>query len=159
MLSATTASQLEHGTFTIERLLEAPPTQVFACWSTSQAKLRWFHCEDWGQPDHQLDFRIGGRETNRTGPAGGPIHLYDALYHDIVTDERFVLSYTMWVGDVRISVSLMSVEFIPESGRTRMVFTEQMVVLDERYPVSSREEGTRAGLENLAAEIARQNGR
>lgn len=157
--SAPPMSQVEHGTFTIERCFAATPAQVFACWSTSEAKLRWFHCSDWGRPDHQLDFRVGGRETNRTGPPGGQVHFYDARYEDIVPDQRIVLAYTMTLGSTRISSSLLTIEFLSDGKGTRMLFTEQMVSLDPQWPVSSREEGTRIGLDNLAKELDQQAAR
>lgn len=148
--TAATVRAVEHGSFTIERYFEAPVSRVYGAWTTSENKLQWFFCApDWEPPVHDFDFRIGGRETNRTGPKGGQLHLYDARYEDIVPDSRIVLAYTMTLGELRISSSLLTLEFYPEGSGTRFFLTEQMVVMDSRWPVSSRLEGTEKGIDNL----------
>lgn len=77
------------------------------------------------------------------------MHAFDGCFHDIVPDARIVYSYGMHLGERRISVSLTTIEFRPEGGGTRLVFTEQGVFLDGYDDVAGREEGTRIGLENL----------
>ena len=60
---------------------------------------------------YELDFRVGGTETNRGGPPGGPVYTYEATYQDIVPDERIVYGYTMEADGTLISVSVTTVEF------------------------------------------------
>jgi uncharacterized protein YndB with AHSA1/START domain len=140
-----------HASFTIERNYDAAPARVFAAWGDLALKRRWFACHpDWST-EHALDFRVGGRETIRTGPAGGTVHLCEALYHDIVPDRRIVYSYAMHLDDCRISVSLVTLEFRPLPGGTMQVLTEQGAFLDGWEDVKGREEGTRIGLDGLAA--------
>jgi uncharacterized protein YndB with AHSA1/START domain len=148
-----------HASFTIERLYDAAPARVFAAWGDQALKRRWFACHpDWST-EHVLDFRVGGRETIRTGPgvgsgigsAGGTVHLCEALYHDIVPDRRIVYSYAMHLDDRRISVSLVTLEFRPVLAGTMQVLTEQGAFLDGWEDVKGREEGTRIGLDGLAA--------
>ena len=81
--------------------------------------------EDWGQSRFEMDFRFGGREVNSGGPKQGPVHTFNALYQDIVPNERIIYSYDMHLDDNRISVSLASIELKPEGTGTRLVFTEQ----------------------------------
>jgi uncharacterized protein YndB with AHSA1/START domain len=139
-----------HSTIVIERSYAAAPARVFAAWASREAKARWYACDDeWRVSLHELDFRVGGRERLHTGPAGGPVHAFDGVYHDIVPGERIVYSYGMHVGEDRISVSLATVEFRPEPGGTRMVFTEQIAILDDLTTAAEREEGTRLGLDSL----------
>ncbi|MCP3141861.1 SRPBCC family protein [Pyxidicoccus xibeiensis] len=139
-----------HATFVIERTYAASPARVFAAWSRKDAKARWFACHDEWKPSlHELDFRVGGRERLHTGPRGGTVHAFDSLYQDIVPDQRIVYTYDMHLDDVRISVSLATVELIPEGTGTRLVFTEQGAFLDGHTTVEEREEGTRVGLDNL----------
>lgn len=146
---------VQHGSFVLQRQFASTPAQVFAAWASIDAKRQWFVCSDWPPSQHELDFRIGGRETNRTGPVGGPLHLYEALYHDIVPDRRIILSYTMTIGDSRISVSLLTVDLQPVNGGCQLTLTEQMAVLDDRYPLAERQHGTDEGLNNLAAYLQR----
>ena len=85
------------------------------------------------------------------GPPGGPTHYYDAIYQDIVSDERIVLTYEMHLDKTRISVSLGTTEFKPAGTGTRLVYTEQAVFLDGHDDAGSREHGTRGLFDNLAA--------
>jgi hypothetical protein len=60
----------------------------------------------------------------------------------------------MTLGGAPLSSSLATVEFRPEGKGTRLVFTEQGAYLDGN--VEGREEGTRALMETLAEELARE---
>lgn len=60
-----------HATFTVERIYDASPARVFAALSQKEAKERWFRGPgDWVNTKHEMDFRVGGREINWTGPKG-----------------------------------------------------------------------------------------
>ena len=141
-----------HATFTLERVFDAAPARVFAAWASVEAKRKWNACEPtWVQGPHVLDFRVGGRETSSAGPKGGPAHLFDGVYLDIVPDERIVFSYRLSIGERLISVSLTTVEFKRRGIRTELTLTEQGVFLDGYDGAAEREEGTREGLERLAS--------
>lgn len=144
-------------TFVIERTYAASPRRVFAAWAGREAKASWFFCDEaWIPTLHELDFRVGGRERIVTGPAGGEAHIFDALFHDIVDGERIVFAYDMRLDARLISVSLTTIEIKAVGAGTRLIFTEQGVFLDGYDAIAEREEGTRIGLDNLAAALARQ---
>jgi len=145
----------QHTTFVIERRYAAQPARVFAAWADPAAKARWFNGPStWQNEGYVLDFRVGGREHLRTGaPGGGKVHQYDCCYQDIVPGARIVYSYDMHIGDVRISVSLATVEFQPDAAGTLMKFTEQAVFLDGYDDSGSRERGTQELLGKLAAAL------
>jgi len=146
----------EHSTFVIERTYPVPPARVFQAWASREAKARWFAChDDWERSGHTLDFRVGGRETLDSRPPGAEVHRFDALFHDIVPDQRIVFSYDLYIGERRVSVSLTTIELEPVDRGTRLLFTEQGVFLDGLSDPVEREEGTRAGLDNLDAEMRR----
>jgi uncharacterized protein YndB with AHSA1/START domain len=146
-----TDRSVTHSTFVIERDYAAPPARVFAAWSDPGAKAQWF-----GASDFELDFRVGGREVNRGGPEGGPVFTYDALYQDIVEDERIVYTYDMHLNGQRISVSVATVEFKPQADGTRLVFTEQGAFLDGFDDPRMREQGTGGLLAALEKELKGQ---
>jgi uncharacterized protein YndB with AHSA1/START domain len=147
---------VKHATFVIERSYDASPARVFAAWATPAAKGKWFVGPDeWEKSNHELDFRVGGRERVRGGPKGGPVHAYDACYQDIVPNERIISTYDMHLDDKRISVSLATIEFKPVGGGTRLIYTEQGVFLDGYDDPAAREHGTRALLDNLEAMLKR----
>lgn len=97
-----------------------------------------------GADVNTMDFRVGGRDTNRGGPAGGPVHEFNSLYWNIGPDERFVVTYDMHLDGVRIWVSLTTVECKAAGAGTRLVFTEAGAFLDGYDDAASREHGTRA---------------
>jgi uncharacterized protein YndB with AHSA1/START domain len=146
-----------HATFVIERTYPASPARVFAAWSSRDAKSVWFHGPaEWDRSAHELDFRIGGRERVSGGPKGGPVHHFEALYQDIVPDQRIITSYEMRLDEKRISVSLATVELKPAGTGTRLTYTEQGAFLDGYDDAGGREHGTRGLLDQLGAALARQ---
>lgn len=140
----------QHGSFTIERHLSAPPAQVFTAWSNPDIKGRWFAGPyEWSAIGYKLDFRIGGHEYMASGSTEGPMHIYDARIEDIVPNERIVYSYERSLDDKRISVSLATVELEPDGDGTYLVFTEQDVFLDDADNETSRVQETTALLDKL----------
>jgi uncharacterized protein YndB with AHSA1/START domain len=103
-----------------------------------------------------MNFRVGGREVNSGGLKGGPVHVFNALYQDIVANERIVYTYDMHLDDQRISVSLATIELKPRGGGTLLVFTEQGAYLDGFDDPKVREHGTAERFDALGAELARQ---
>jgi uncharacterized protein YndB with AHSA1/START domain len=144
---------VSHATFVIERTFDASPARVFRAFSDPVAKAGWF-----GPPAEKcdLDFRVGGVETNRGGPPGGPIHAFEARYLDIVENERIVSTYTMDRDKTRISVSLATTEFRPEGSGTRLVYTEQGAFLDGHDNAAQREHGCRDLFDALDALLKRE---
>src|SRR5437868_953112 len=103
----------QHGSFTIERKLDAPPALVYSAFATENGKQAWFSGpnEQWSLEERSFDFRVGGRETLSGKWKSGMISRFDAQYHDIVPDERIIYSYTMHVNGNKILVSLATIEF------------------------------------------------
>ncbi|MBN9232289.1 MULTISPECIES: SRPBCC family protein [Phyllobacteriaceae] len=134
---------IEHATFTIERIYPATPSKIFHALSDKAAKRRWFADADGGNAGtYEFDFRIGGREVFSGGQPGGPVYTFDAVYRDIVPEERIVYAYDMFMDGKRISVSLATIELAPHGEGTRLVFTEQASFLDGLDKPEYREEGT-----------------
>jgi uncharacterized protein YndB with AHSA1/START domain len=146
----------EHATFVLERTYPASPDRVFEAWADPVAKAHWFSGPaEWTRTEHELDFRVGGREVNRVAAPDGPVYTYEARYQDIVANKRIIYAYDMYLDDQRISVSLATVELEADSEGTRLIFTEQDVFLDGADSVDQREQGSRTLLDALGAELER----
>jgi uncharacterized protein YndB with AHSA1/START domain len=142
---------IAHDTFVIERTYDASPARVFAAFADPAAKVRWFGEPAGNGNSHDVDFRVGGRETlTGSAPDGGPAFTYDALYQDIVDNERIIYSYEMTINGRRISVSVATIEFIAAAAGTQLILTEQGAFLDGLDTNQFREQGTKELLEALA---------
>jgi uncharacterized protein YndB with AHSA1/START domain len=149
-----TTRSAEHGTFVLSRTYPVEPERVFAAWASRDAKARWFGAAPGEANPLELDFRVGGTERLSGGPSEGPVHTYQATYHDIVPNERIVYGYTMDADADRISVSVTTVEFAPAGDGTTLTFTEQGVFLDGHDTLVIREKGTSELLDQLGKSLA-----
>ena len=150
-----TTSTTAHDTFVIDRDYDLPVAQVFRAWADPRLKARWFAGSTDALGDgYELDFRVGGHETNRGGPPGGPVYTYESVFRDIVPDQRIVYTYEMHADDDRISVSVATVELRGDGSTSHLRLTEQGVFLDGHDNSAQREEGTRSLLDSLGASLS-----
>ncbi len=147
-----TERSVTHSTWVLERTYDAPAARVFKAWADKEAKSQWFGGSDADRWD--FDFRVGGREVNVGSTPDGTVYALDALYQDIVPDERIVYSYEMKMNDDRISVSLATVQLEAAGGGTRLTYTEQGAYLDGLDTPEQREEGTAWMLDELGKSLA-----
>lgn len=152
-----TTRSVIHDTFTIERTYPASPARVFAAFASEEAKNTWGDtgdlepAPDSAPGDTESDFRAGGRERF-SHVWQGTTYRYDALYYDIVPDQRIIYSYQMYANDARISVSVTTIEFAKSGEGTTLTYTEQGAFLDGidgPQASTSRKEGTEEMLDNL----------
>lgn len=146
----------DHATFVIERTYDAAPERVFDAWASKEAKSSWFGPKDDPPEGWELDFRIGGQERFTVKLDDGTRYSYDALYQDIVSEHRIVLTYEMYRNDARISVSVSTIELLAAEGGTALTYTEQGVFLDGHDTAAAREHGTRELLEALGESIEQE---
>ncbi len=150
------ARSVVHAAFTLERTYDAPVERVFHALSDAAAKAKWFGGEDgqWRQIERSMDFRVGGRERLKGRWEGGVVSTFDAVYHDIVANERIVYTYEMYLDDTKISVSLATLQLKSVGpGRTTLKVTEQGAFLDGYDDAGSRERGTGFLLDRLGASL------
>jgi uncharacterized protein YndB with AHSA1/START domain len=145
-----TDHSVTHATFTLDRVYPTAPARVFAAWADPAVKATWF-----GGPggEHELDFRVGGREVNRGRHGDGPLLKFESRYQDIVQDERIVYSSTLHSEQTLTTVSLTTAEFAEADGGTRLVLTEQGTYLDGHEDPAWRERGTADWLAALETEL------
>jgi uncharacterized protein YndB with AHSA1/START domain len=139
-----------HATFCIERTYPASPAQVFKALTDPAAKAKWFTGGNgYTLIAREMDVRPGGREHVKGRCESGVVSTFDAVYHDVVADERVVYAYEMHLDDRKISVSLATLELKPGGTDTRLVMTEQGAFLDGYDDAGSREHGSNLLLDAL----------
>ena len=151
-----TERSVTHDTFVVERTYDASPARVFRAFADPAVKARWFGAAgDWSGPEMVFEFHVGGREYHRS-MMDGRLYTLESRFWDIVPNERIMFAYDMHVDDVRISVSLGTVELKPAGSGTRLVYTEQGAYLDGFDAPVSRSSGTGELFDALGAELERQ---
>ncbi len=152
--SATSARSVVHAMFSVERTYAAPRSHVFKALTDPEAKARWFTGgAGYTQLARHMDVRPGGREHVQGRWETGVVSTFDAIYHDVVRNERVVYSYEMHLDDRKISVSLTTIELKPAGAGTRLLMTEQGAFLDGYEDAGSRERGSNALLDALGKSL------
>jgi uncharacterized protein YndB with AHSA1/START domain len=147
-----------HDTFVINRTFAFERAVVFAAWTSAEAKSQWFvGPSGWELQRRELEFRVGGRERLIGRRPDGTLSTFDARYHEILPNERIVYVYDMHTDDIRISISLATIEFKERKEGTQLVITEQGVFLDGFDDARGREHGTQKLIDQLEQALQRQS--
>lgn len=145
------AHQVDHASFTLERHYDAPVALLYKAFSDQKAKSRWFGGgAEWDLQSREFDFRVGGREHLSGRWKSGMVSTFDAVYRDIVPEQRIIYAYDMHLDGKHISVSLATILFAVDGGGSRLTITEQGAFLDGYDDAGSREKGTRGLMERIA---------
>ncbi|GII51916.1 activator of HSP90 ATPase [Planotetraspora thailandica] len=139
-----------HTTLTFERVYAVSPARVFAAWTDPGARARWFATLG---NDHEIDFRVGGKEIVRGPDESGTILTFESVYHEIVVDRRIVSASVLYSGQIPATVSLTTVELWEEGDGTRLLLTEQGAFLDGHEQPAWREQGIAGQLSALDQEL------
>jgi uncharacterized protein YndB with AHSA1/START domain len=148
------ARNVVHGSFRIERHYDAPRERVWRAFTDQDAKAKWFG----GGTGHTvlertMDVRPGGRERLKGRWESGLVATLDAVYFDVVPNERLVYAYEMHLDERKISVSLATLEFRQDGAGTQLVMSEQGAFLDGYDDAGSRERGTNFLLDAVGASL------
>jgi len=152
--SAPASRSVAYATFCIERTFPVSRAVVFRALTDPAAKAKWFGGGNgYTLLAREMDVRPGGREHVEGRWESGVVSTFDALYYDVVPDERLVYSYEMHLNERKISVSLATFEFKPAGASTRLILTEQGAFLDGYDDAGSREHGSNFLLDALGATL------
>jgi uncharacterized protein YndB with AHSA1/START domain len=149
------ARSVVHGSFHLERTYDAPVTRVWKALTDERAKQKWFAGTPgrWELLERQMDVRVGGSERLKGRWEGGVVSTFDAVYHDVIPNERLVYSYVMHLDDKKISVSLATMQLKADGGKTTLKVSEQGAFLDGYDDAGSREHGTGHLLDALGSTL------
>lgn len=147
-------TELTYDTFRIERALRASREKAYRAWSDYDQKAKWFAGPSgWVQLRREQDFSVGGSEVVVGRHGDGGTSGFFATYQDIVPQERIVYSYRMFVDEVLLSVTLVTVEFHDAGAGTLMVFTEQGVYFTGPEAATSRQHGSNYLMDNIVRSV------
>jgi uncharacterized protein YndB with AHSA1/START domain len=148
---------IAHASFAVERTFPVAPARVFAAFADPDLKSQWFRGPDnWEATTRTLDLREGGHEITAGQVPGDWSSRFEATYHVVEPDAQIVYSYVMFHNDVRLSVSVASIELDALDGgtATRLVFTEQGAYFEGGETANAeREAGTILLLKQLEATL------
>ena len=148
-------TRAQHGSFTIERIYDAPVALVFRAWADKEAKSRWFSAPEELAVEtiREQNFAVGGRDRLRADWKSGRVTDFQCEYRDIVENARIVYVYDMVVDGTKISVSLATITFEKSGKGTKLTVTEQGVFLDGYDDAGSRERGTNDLMDKLGRSL------
>lgn len=146
-----TDRSVTHATFSLERTYDRPPAETFAAWADPATKARWFTGASGAE--HELDFRVGGREITATPREGRSALTFTSDYEEIVPGERIVYTSTLRDAETVVTVSMTTVELAADGQGTHLRLTEAGAFLDGHEQPDWREQGTGTQLDALGAEL------
>ncbi len=134
-----------HHTFVIEREFAYEPSLVYFAYSNADAKKEWFSGPaDWVEGPSRFEFAVGARETASGGPKGGPMHIYNGTYLEIVPNERIINAFAMYLDETILTASIGTTELHAGAAGTKVKYTEQIAFLDGSDHLPDRIQGTEA---------------
>ena len=144
-----------HATFHLERTYDAPVARVWKALTDEKAKQKWFAGTPgrWELLERHMDVRVGGSERLKGRWEVGVVSTFDAIYHDVIPNERLIYSYGMHLDDKKISVSLATMQLKAEGGKTTLKVSERGAFLDGHDDGGARERGTGHLLDALGASL------
>lgn len=145
----------QHGSFTLERVYDAPVGLVFRAWADKDAKARWFSAPEELATEtiREHNFAVGGRDRLRADWKSGRVTDFQCEYRDIVENARIVYVYDLYVDGTKISVSLATITFEKSGKGTKFTITEQGVFLDGYDDAGAREHGTNELMDKLGRSL------
>ena len=82
----------------IVRTFNAPPSVVFALWSSAEHMKHWMGPKGFTCPEMEIDLRVGGRYRGMIKSTDHGENWFGGIYREIVPDKRLVFTFT-WHND------------------------------------------------------------
>ena len=154
--SETGDRSVVHATFHLERTYDAPAARVWKALTDPAANQKWFGGApgSWEPIERHMDVRAGGAERLKGRWESGTVSCFDAVYHDVIPNQRLVYTYEMHLNGKKISVSLATMQLKEDGAKTTLAVTEQGAFLDGYDDAGAREHGTGLLLDALGASLA-----
>lgn len=86
------APSIDDRTLTLSRVIKAPRTAVWRCWTEPDLLVQWFTPPPWRTLSAELDVRPGGSNLVVMGGPDGQEVPHRGIYLDVVPQQRLVLT-------------------------------------------------------------------
>ena len=107
----------------IVRTFNAPPSVVFALWSSAEHMKRWMGPKNFTCPEAEVDFHIGGTYRAMIKSAEYGENWFAGVYREIVPDKRLVFTF-IWENEGPSAgvETLVTITFEERAGKTVQTF-------------------------------------
>lgn len=113
---------------TITRVFNASPARVWQAWSTAEGLRQWACPEGATVADTSVDLKVGGRYCIRIGGEEGETFTAVGEYREVSPQTRLVYTWDWEEADHAVGETLVSVDFAPVGGSTRVT------LVHDRFP-------------------------
>ncbi|WP_299613370.1 SRPBCC domain-containing protein [uncultured Tateyamaria sp.] len=144
------------GHFELTRTLPMTPDKLWHV--LTDAKMR----ETWGAPEEGMvltmevsDFRVGGSETHRCGPADAPDFTVDTRWYRIDAPHDAAFTETVHIGGDTIATTLVTYRLSAEGTGSRLDVAVAVSSFTGPDADGEFKAGWEAGLANLEALVAK----
>jgi uncharacterized protein YndB with AHSA1/START domain len=143
-----------HASFRLEKTYPHPVEKVFKAFADTATKQRWYGSRSPDGAAYDNDFRVGGQEHSRSimgddTPFPGAVLSSQALYLDIIANQRIVTGSNMMMNGTPFSGSLITFEFERDGDGTRLVCTHAGAFFENSDGNDMRRHGWNALLDRL----------
>lgn len=110
----------------ITRTFDAPPSVVFALWSSPEHMKRWMGPKNFTCPEATIDFRIGGTYRAMIRSAEHGENWFGGVYREIEQDRRLAFTFTWENEGPSAGVeTLVTITFEERDGKTLQTFHQK----------------------------------
>ena len=126
-------------TVRVSRVIPAAPEEVFRAWTDPKLVLRW-HAPRGGRIlGYERNLVEGGAFTLHMEVSAGKVYHVFGTYRQVEFPRRLVYTWDLKEAEDWVGETVVTVEFLPEGGATRVV------VSHEGFPTAEDTEGPRGG--------------
>ena len=149
------SEKLHHATIKLERAYSASVERIFSEFANPQSRAKWSAPSNDALVYDESDFRDGGRDVFRCGPANDLRFQGTTTYHAIVPNRYVIATETLTERGSCLAVALNTLEFEPANKGSILTVTIQVVSFAGPEMIKSYESGNRGALEGLSRHLDR----
>jgi uncharacterized protein YndB with AHSA1/START domain len=148
------SESLHHATVTLEQFYDAPPERVFSEFADRAARANWSAPSNDALVYDKAEFREGGRDVFRCGPANDLRFRGETTYHVVIPNTCVISTETLSEGGKRLGVALNTLSFQGDRHGTTLKITIQVISFAGPGMIESYKSGNQSALNGLARHLS-----